>query len=163
MIPNYVIDTVTYVRRLMTPEQRGNIHRRWLVALMAGFSSINALLVTFVVNSRTTLRMSGQTASLEWRLNNIFDNTLRRITIRNNDTDDSPHWFQSEEQPNPFYSFTSEAPTPAYNEFQGESLLAFGADFEVRSPTSLSGSDDQIIAIVNQFRMGGTSFITTYS
>lgn len=163
MIPQYAIDKVTYVRRLITPDQRGNKHRRWLVALTAGVWYVKDLLVTFVADSRTTLKVSGQTASLEWHLNNLFDNTERRITIRNNDTDDDPHWFQSEAQPNPFYSFQSESPTPAYNEFQGESILAFGADFEVRGPSSLSGSDDQIIAIVNQFRMGGTSFITAYA
>jgi len=113
---------------------------------------------------RERLRFTGQIVSLEYRLNDVFDATLRRIFIE--DTAFLIGVFlhtKSEAFPFPVYLFRkSEAAAPLY--IYRKSEVAGGVGFVVHVPDDLGSAitEARIRKEVDRYRAAGTSYTVIF-
>lgn len=104
--------------------------------------------------------VSCETMSIEWYLNELFDNELRRITIDTATSDGVYIRNEGEAPDNPLY-LGNEATEPARFEYlynPGEHVNFEGKSFAVFIPASLAGVKDQIRGITNIYRNAGKTF-----
>jgi hypothetical protein len=129
--------------------------------LMAPLKAIADEWVIFRDASITRARVTGETASLTWYLNELFDNVTRGIYI---DTAGLSGVAAGDEviEPTVYVVAGDELTEPTVYAVAG--IDGEGTDFQGRSfcvfvPTAVAASDNDISAIVRQYKLAGKTFI----
>lgn len=78
---DYTLDKAKFIEQLLPVKLRTDIRKDWLGAILDPEESLHADFITKVAEIRLELSRNGQKISMEAYLNDLFDNTDRRIYI----------------------------------------------------------------------------------
>jgi len=136
----YKIDYDRLVVWLLPTKERDILNVVWLRVLLAPLKRIYQEFLKFRITSNYKLTHNSQVASIEEVLNDLFDDNLKRIIIRNSEVKE-PVWFYEPEDNKPVWFYEPEDNKPVY--FYEEShLFGFTADFIVIVPLDLQPDDN---------------------
>jgi hypothetical protein len=135
----------------------------YIKSIMGGLQYLNDMFYSYISNKKEELKYNGQIINLQKRLNDLFDNTLRRIYLANISTIPIQYLYSiTEFQDDYMYSIT-EAQS---NSFIMGSITEIGSeqyDFIVYVPVSLSYNSDQMNGIVKKYKLADKNYtIQTY-
>ena len=138
----------------------GNV-LRFLQSCLSGLQTINDSFYSYVVNVKEDLKYNGQIINLTKRLNDLYDNTLRRIYISNQQGITTKYIFNNAERQTDYIYNTIEASTPFYLGNNSEMGIEF--DFIVYVPASLVYESENFNATINRYRLADKRYkIETY-
>ena len=95
---NYSFDKSKFIQQLLPTFLRTTLRETWLGVLLKPLFDIHSDFLTKVDEIRDEIALNGQKLTLEWYLNNLFDNTNRQIYIT----------YADEENPSPAVYLISE-------------------------------------------------------
>jgi hypothetical protein len=154
----FKIDIAKNVTRLAPPAWRRSFLLAWLEALLKPVATLNQEFITWVAAKRIELTYNGQTIHLERMLNDLYDNTLRRIKIEHSMDTREFDYLISEGQPQDFDYLISEAAPARYDKYQNERVVVFIDGFRVRFPNALANKESQIIGRVLRYKTAGIKY-----
>jgi hypothetical protein len=126
-------------------------------ALLSALQVVQATLEGFIFNKRYELRFNGQVIYLEHRLNDGFDNDLRRIYIGDAEPNNvQPTIVTNRYEGQPTLIVTNITELQDTSVFYNTSELQSPFDFIVFVPTGvLTGQENSLRALVDFYRIGG--------
>lgn len=161
MILNYNFNVRRFIEQQLPPKWR---QTRYIAMLYSWLKPVETLLGKFLLRN-TDLdyrnKYSSQQKSLTILLNNLFDNTDRRIRVQTI-SDSNPNsfiYFNSEGEPAEYDYFYSEGEPAEYDYFYSESIAAGGI---VYVPLALQSNEEQIKAWVRFYIFSGINFKIVY-
>lgn len=160
MVRKFKINVRRFVNIHLIPALRKNIRLEMYAQLLSPFTMINDEWVTYRNKSTTRAKVNGESISLEWYLNYLFDTDLQRIYIDTNDLDGVQFGISATE-PDDYQELGIQATEPAAKvafPFYGESSDIGRYSFGVFIPAALSSSEDDIKDVVNNYRIAGKTF-----
>jgi len=147
------------------------VHRRkanwvkFLQVISAAFTTMMAEYKEWRNASITRAYVSSQTISMEWYLNELYDNTLRRIEIVTGDVSGVLVALQSEAIPFILAGLQSEPGELGdfqYMPLPFEDVTTGTADFIVRVPLALTWREGVIKRVVNNYKLAGKTYTIVY-
>jgi hypothetical protein len=153
---NYPFDHNRFIRLLLPSFLRKPIQIAWLSAVTAPMVTIYGWFLDLMARLNVEAVLNGQTAVLEWLLNNRFDNTLRRIRIVTLiSVVPIRAYLQSENRPRLDAYLQSEGqPKMLTNEFAEYST----GNFVVRIPLDLDGQQTAIRRLTDKYRLASKTY-----
>ncbi len=158
----YLWNIKDWIERILPYFLRNAVSVAWLYVLIKPVETLHGLFLTVAAELDYKLKYTSQQKVLAALLNNVFDDTLRRIYIITN-SDGSPVYYiyKIVEGEPPLYVYkTTESASPRYVYTIPEQTAS--GQFTVYVPTALSASESLIIARVNYYKLAGTSFTIKY-
>lgn len=146
------------VRLLLPYTQRDTkVLLGYLQALVAPIEELYSEFLAFRTELRMDMTPNGQTMSLEWHLNAVYDTVLQRIFIVSASEILEPFYiYNSFESADPvFIYFDSESAQPIY--LYNEAEFMTGNYFVVNVPTSVY--DQTMHARIKKYKLAGTKYI----
>ena len=138
----------------------GNV-LRYLQACLSGLQTLNDKFYAYIVGVKEDLKFNGQTIYLTRRLNDLYDDTLRRIYIVNEQGITDKYIFYNSERQTEYVYYTSEASTPFYVGYNSERGVDY--DFVIYVPVSLTYVEDNFNATLNRYKLKNKRYkIETY-
>jgi len=129
-------------------------------SLLFGLQYINNLFYAYVLVKLDELKYNGQLIYLKKRLNDLFDNSLRRIYIVNTVTVNQTWIFRYTEN-NPVYLYRYGEESPIYIKRYTEEFST--SDFTIYIPADLVYNQAFFNSVVNRYRLTDKNFtIITY-
>ena len=154
----FEIDFNKLVRKLTPPFLRKEKTTLWMRVLFTSIKVVYSNLLVYRDQKEYELSITSQTIVLESHLNDLYDDTQRRIKIIHADPQSEFDYFESEGQSADFDYFESEGESARYLYFIGENTGGIASDFIVVIPISLAALESQIAAVVNKYRLAGAEF-----
>lgn len=153
----YNVSAAKLILLMIPPMLRG----KGLASLCAAISVPFARLVNDIQSYRATqlyrLSHNGQLCIMESMLNDTFDNTLRRITVVDEDEDANGIFIYLRNKGLPKMTHLRAADRSIMLQRRGYRVEG-GFDFWVNVPTDVTASDDRIRAMVNVYRLASKRF-----
>lgn len=145
------VDFKALVKYVLPVRLRGANMQAWLNALVSPVVYLYGLFYTNRTNNLYRLVHNGQVVYLQAALNDVFDATLRRITI----TDSIEYYpvfvYRAVElKPVPLYIGSENKPVTLYNAAEVNSTVN---GFIVQVPTAITFNTAQMKALVNKYRL----------
>ena len=135
----------------------------YIKSIMTGLQYIGDLFYTFVVNKKEELKFNGQIIYLTRRLNDVFDDTLRRIYIANVASIPVQFIYRTSEFADDFVYRISESANDNFIVGRTSEIGSSQYDFIVYVPVALTYDVDQMNATVNRYILADKQFtIQTY-
>lgn len=158
----YSVDYARLIKILMPPVKR---LLTWLSdylnAMLSVWSKVNTDFTDQIDKHNYTLRFTGQVVSIEHLLNDLFDNTLRRIYIEDGERFSLNYVFLNTEQRERFfYLYQKSESIPPTGYFRLKSEHSGSSDFVVFIPSAiLSSVDNDIIkSYIDIYRQAGKRY-----
>lgn len=126
--------------------------KAFALVLIAPVRSLYGRFQGFRDDALYELRHNGQVCHLEGALNDMFDNTARRIYIEDGDTIDAITLFIEEEE-KPVALYVESEASPVY--FYTDEELTTGGSFVVKVPDILAFDPNRMRALVNKYKLAG--------
>jgi len=165
----FTFDIPTFVRRLTPPLLRKSRQLAWIKALLQPVDTLKDNLNDYVLDVAFRARLNSQVLMLEYGLNELYDNSLRRIYITTSTgfyQREKYTYFTQEGQPDVFLRNTSEAPiaseTYIYSTQEQFDLIADTTFFTVHVPTGLTSVEDRIKSTINKYKLAGKTYTINY-
>ncbi len=158
---NYNYNISTWITRNLPQLRKVTSIQVWLSVLLTPLQTLANDFKAVSDDLDNKVKYSGQQKLLAHILNNLFDNSLRRIRIETV-SDRYPAvvlWFDSELPEGPIIAHDFESYTGPLLVHDAE-LSPF--NYRVIVPVSLSASETQIIAWVNRYNTATKTFIIQY-
>ena len=131
----------------------GNV-LRFLQSCLTGLQTLNNNFFSFVTGVKEDLKFNGQKIYLERRLNDLYDNSQRRIYIINLDNFEITYVFRNSEDQTLFVDRIGEGEPPLYIARNNEELN--DTNFRVMIP---SGVDESMVRVtVDRYIISGLSY-----
>jgi len=130
----------------------------YLKSIMGGLQYLNDLFYSYISNKKEELKYNGQIINLQKRLNDVFDDTLRRIYIVNVSTIPIQYLYRVSEFQNDFVYRISESAKNSFIVGRISELTSDNYDFIVYVPLSLSYNVERMIAVVNRYKLSDKTF-----
>ncbi|MEJ1242104.1 hypothetical protein WBG78_28410 [Chryseolinea sp. T2] len=155
----YRYDLKKLVRRLMPVRWRNPRNLNWYECLLSGMNYSMDRFEAYKEDALRRLSYNGQTCYLEKFLNDVYDNTQRRIQIKH-DESSGVFWYNEDEGQAPIYIYneSESGTTYLYNEGEDFGALPDGIDFRIVAPASLSSKESQMRADVKKYALAGKTF-----
>jgi len=137
---------------MVTNDNTGSV-LYYIKAIMGGLQYLNDLFYTYISDKKEELKYNGQIIYLQRRLNNVFDNTLRRIYIANVAAIPVQYAYRNTEFQDNYVYRISES---ASNNFYLGRISEIGSnqyDFIVFVPAALTYNIDQMNATINRYKL----------
>lgn len=122
---------------------------RFIQALLKGLQSLNNTFNTYTQSIQENIKFNGQKIYLQRRLNDLYDNTQRRIYIVSEQGIETKYIYRNSELQTDYIYRISEAQTPFYVGRKAESGAEY--DFIVYVPISLLYNDDAFNATITRY------------
>ncbi|KAB2918675.1 MAG: hypothetical protein F9K23_00630 [Bacteroidetes bacterium] len=158
----YLWNIRDWIERVLPYFLRDAKNIAWLYVLLNPVETLHGFFLSTAGELDYKLKYNSQQKVLAALLNNVFDDTLRRIYIVTN-SDGSPvyYLYKIVEGEPPLYVYkTSESASPRYVYTIPEQIVS--GQFTVYVPAALSVSESLIIARVNYYKLAGTTFTIKY-
>lgn len=133
---------------ILLTKGNGNL-LRFLQACLKGLQTLNDTFNAYTLATQEDIKYNGQKIYLTRRLNNLYDNSLRRIYIVTQQGIESKYIWRNSESQTDFVYRTIEAHPPFYLGRIGEGGDEY--DFIVYIPISLVYNEDQFNATINRY------------
>ncbi|MVT09874.1 hypothetical protein [Chitinophaga tropicalis] len=150
------IDYPKLVRLLIPPRMRKLRHVAWLQALT---NPVNYLYQQFKRNRDANLyrlNITPQVVYMEKLLNDRYDISGRRIRIKDAITYTAEYLYQDAEN-KPLYIYKEEENKPVYL-FTESEIGSDSVDFYVLLPAGLSYNENEMTALINNYKLAGKSY-----
>jgi hypothetical protein len=135
----------------------------FIKSIMAGVQYINDLFYAFVTEKKEELKFNGQIINLQRRLNDVFDDTLRRIYIANIASIPVQYLYRSSEFVDDYVYRISEAMSSSFYVGRTSEIGTTQYDFIVYVPVALTYNTDRMNAVINRYKLADkTHNIETY-
>lgn len=154
-----VFDVIGFGRQLIPPHRQRPRHMAWVAALLQPVASLNGQFAAWATATRERANVTGQVASLEKFLNDLFDATERRIFISDGQPAVPPFVFNKAE--NDALLVWNKAENPASPFLNNAAEFADDVDFIVNVPAALPlvpAIVSSIRAAVNLYRPAGRRY-----
>lgn len=160
---NLKVDFKANFQYLIPLQVRGAKFVAWLGSMLAPLQSLNATFKAWGDGQRYNLQFTGQVVYLERILNDLFDNSLRRIYIADPAGQYAVTtflWNRIEAQATTYFYNKAEAATAPTVRNRSEVFVAL-TDFVVKIPASLNVTltKNQMKKIINRYRQAGKQYI----
>ena len=159
---NYNLNITQLIADYLPPVLRLPVRKAWLETLLKPLYSLQTAFLAFITQMRYESSLTGQTTILEMYLNNLFDNTNRRIFIEETAITGDFWYFEAENQADDFLYFEAENQADTYLQFENEDLPASFARFTVNVPAVLGIPEAQIRANVDKYKIAGVSYLVVF-
>lgn len=138
----------------------GNV-LRFLKACLAGLQTLNNNFYSYAIEVKEDLKYNSQVINMTKRLNDLYDNSLRRIYISNQQGIVDKFIFNSSERQLDYVYNTIEGSAPFYIGNNSERGIEF--DFIVYIPASLVYVSENFNATINRYKFDDKRYkIETY-
>ena len=159
MIRSFVITVADFVRAFLPPHMRQTNRLALFRALAAPFATMSTDWDAFRDASITAVNVTGETASLQWYLNQLYDPTLRRIVIETAPPAGVVAGLTTETTLYLVAGLTTETPPRFVSAGLPSEAPVFGLfDFIVKRPAALTSADAGITKTTNSYRAAGKLF-----
>lgn len=147
---------------LLTRDNSGSFVK-FLQAAMTGLNYLNNIFYTYIIEKKEELKYNGQIINISKRLNDVFDNDLRRIYIANVATIPVQYIWRVSEFETPYVYRMSESSNDSFIVGRTAEIDSDIYDFIVFIPVSLTYNNEQMNAIINKYKLVDKTFnIQTY-
>lgn len=148
-----VLEKLLIRRKLRLPKRMAGI-----TALLSPVKYVWNKFVAFYNGILYDMAHTTQTVFLQAVLNDKYDNILRRIVINDGPDKDAMIVYRDiESKPGPFIYLNAENhPKYIYNNAETADL---GPDFIIEIPVAVTYNQEELIALVNKFKLPGKVFI----
>lgn len=156
------IDFEILIKRILPTTKRNAWHIDWLMSMTKGLQTLYTSFLAYREESLKQLSYNSQTLIFNKLLNDVCDNTLRRIYIDNTfDNKIRTHLFDKTENESIIYLYDkSEGKEPTY--LYDTSEIGEDTDFIVFVPTELTNKEAQVRALVNKYKLSSTQYTIEY-
>lgn len=150
----------SYIYQYLPPHKRTAGRVEFLNTLLDPFKTINEEWITFRDQAVTAAYVTAETISLEWYLNELFDPTNREIYIETNEGAGVPIGLRATEPDEmiPIGLRATEAADMYAIPLKGETSQLERASFGVFIPEALEAKENEIIGVVNSYKLAGKTF-----
>lgn len=160
----YDIDYDVLVEQSIPTMLRNSLMKAWLKCLVQPVRWLYAKFQTNRAANRYDLAHNGQVCKLEAVLNDMFDNTLRRIYIGDGPWIDPEFIYLRTELKDEYLATTAELPVidydaPMYLYTVAETSIKY-LQFIVYYPTGLVFDIERMKALINKYRLAGKKYYT---
>jgi len=135
---------------IIVKKGNGNV-LRFLQACLSGLQTLNDKFYVYIFGIKEDLKFNGQGIYLVRRLNDLYDNTLRRIYIVNQQGITDKYVFRNSESQTTYVYRIGEAATPFYIGRISEQGTEH--DFIIYVPVSLVYVEDNFNATVSRYKL----------
>jgi hypothetical protein len=183
-VANPYLDIAKYIHGQFKVDKRTPIRLALLYSLLSPLDENFNNIAQLLEDKLRELGYNGQTIQLERLLNDLFDDTLRRIFIRHSIYDFDFLFYDEEDQIESFLFYSGEVSDNGtygtsglvgeleywYNVGENPGALNEGisstsgdwVDFEIVVPIELTGFERQIVANTNKYRQAGFKYRIVY-
>jgi hypothetical protein len=146
---NFTWNIANWVKQVIPDMLRKSVQLAWLQVLLTPINTLFSEFKVFRKRIAEQMLPTGQTMSIEWRLNALFDPLHRRIFIKSaNELVDQPYIYQSSEPNGPFYMGSKTT--------RRNSEYFTGNYFIVYVPAALISS--QVAYEIRRYKLAGTTY-----
>jgi hypothetical protein len=110
----YNVNWTLFITQQIWPDRHYQNYLDWVTTLISPLVSLHQLFLVFKTETDTTALYTGQVIYLEKRLNDVFDNALRRIYIDNSVDDINSYLFNRSETNTSYYLYNIWQPSTTY-------------------------------------------------
>lgn len=165
LIRRYRISLLIWVTSWLRPHWRTADRITLYKTALKPFGVINDDYLGWRDEAIIKANVTGETIALEWYLNRLFDSILKRITIKTN-TDQGLQMGIRGTEPTKYQTMGIRGTEPT--KYKTMTRVAEDPDvgfydFGVTIPAAISAQEDDIKAIINQFRLAGKKYIIIVS
>jgi len=163
MIRQISISVPDFINNWLPVHRRKNVWLSFLQVLLIPFRVMMAEYKTWRDANITRSYVSGQTISMEWYLNELYDPIDREIRILTADPSGFLVALQVESSPVMLVGLQpAEATVFEYVPLPAEDVTFGNLDFLVQAPISLMNIEPAIVKIVNNYKLAGKRYTIIY-
>lgn len=152
---NYRVDHYILAVNVLPQKLRGGIIQAFVKVFGGILQGLNNTFVDTVLSTRDFLQHDTRKVYLEKRLNDLYDNFGRGISITKLSTERPFTTYQSSEGQHKYdYQISESLHAYSYQISEGLSSL----NFTINLPTALGAEQDKLIATVNEYLQSGTQY-----